>query len=237
VASQESLLGPPNICGGVLPLRIVPLDQLVDSPAHLHSLLNLYGRQKYLLECRVPEGASSSGKSGGIGSSSGACGSGNGTDGQQQAGISSGSEQQRRGWWPPRLGLPWRRSWRQEARITVCLMDDVAPQDVLEAVLEAAHLRRALRKPAGRQQGYCCSGGGGGGQGCPCPCGGGSGDGSADAVARLPPQQLHQARVESRRFAQRNAQAFMRKVADAGWQTRRILLNTAEKQGFTRVCA
>jgi hypothetical protein len=231
VASQESLLGPPNICGGVLPLRIVPLDGLVCSPDHLHSLLKLYDRQKYLLEYRAPEQGWQEGQ--------GAPGSSGGAGGGECSSSSSGAgdgQQQRRGWWPPRLKLPWQRDWRRQAGISVCLMDDVSPQDVLAAVLEAAHLRRQLRRREAGGQAGCCCGSGSCGQGAGCSCGAAAAAaGGGDALPRLSPQQLQQAQAESRRFAQRNAGAFLSKVAAAGWQTRRVLLNTDEKQGFTRI--
>lgn len=99
-------------------------------------------------------------------------------------------------------------------------MDDATPPEILSAVLEAAHLRRSLRAKAG-----CGACGGDGSAGCDC----------TGEVPVLTEQQLQHAMADSRTFAKRNAQRFMSKVTAAGWQTRRVLLSTNEKVGFTKM--
>ena len=43
VSAAESLLGPPNVAGGFLPMRILPLEDVVDTPDELFALLRDYG--------------------------------------------------------------------------------------------------------------------------------------------------------------------------------------------------
>jgi glutamate N-acetyltransferase/amino-acid N-acetyltransferase len=45
VSDAESLLGPPNIADGFLPMRILPLEDVVGTPGELYGLLREYGQE------------------------------------------------------------------------------------------------------------------------------------------------------------------------------------------------
>jgi hypothetical protein len=49
ISKNESLLGPPNISGNMLPLRILPLERIVKSPEQLQQLMDRYKNSKYML--------------------------------------------------------------------------------------------------------------------------------------------------------------------------------------------
>ena len=55
ISSEESLIGPPNISGNLLPLRLLPLEQTVSSPSQLQQLLSDYKGSKYMLAVQPGE--------------------------------------------------------------------------------------------------------------------------------------------------------------------------------------
>jgi hypothetical protein len=55
ISSEEQLVGPPNISGNLLPLRLLPLEQTVSSPGQLQQLLASYKGSKYLLAVQPGE--------------------------------------------------------------------------------------------------------------------------------------------------------------------------------------
>jgi hypothetical protein len=55
ISSEEQLVGPPNISGNLLPLRLLPLEQTVSSPSQLQQLLSSYKGSKYLLAIQPGE--------------------------------------------------------------------------------------------------------------------------------------------------------------------------------------
>jgi hypothetical protein len=55
ISSEEQLVGPPNISGNLLPLRLLPLEQTVSSPSQLQQLLSSYKGSKYMLAVQAGE--------------------------------------------------------------------------------------------------------------------------------------------------------------------------------------
>lgn len=55
ISSEEQLMGPPNISGNLLPLRLLPLEQTVSSPSQLQRLLSSYKGSKYMLAVQPGE--------------------------------------------------------------------------------------------------------------------------------------------------------------------------------------
>jgi hypothetical protein len=51
----EGLIGPPNISGNLLPLRLLPLEQAVSTPQQLSALLSAYKSSKYVLALQPGE--------------------------------------------------------------------------------------------------------------------------------------------------------------------------------------
>ena len=55
ISSGEQLVGPPNISGNLLPMRLLPLENTVSSPGQLQQLLSSYKGSKYLLAIQPGE--------------------------------------------------------------------------------------------------------------------------------------------------------------------------------------
>ena len=251
ISKNESLLGPPNISGNMLPLRILPLERIVKSPEQLHKEMDRYKSSKYMLAYLPGEHVP---------------------------------------WWHAER---WLHHYRTDPHIGVSLAQGASARDVLTAVLEAAHLRKAvaeqLRGECAANGGSCCSSNGSGSSrggdgeegtstssssssrmvgGC-----GGSSLGSSSGTRQRQQQQeqedhhhhgLHQQqqqrhgekghshranwhieqlsdnivephRRKAKREAEKVVDRFIRDVSSAGWQTKSFLLSKMEKEGYMRL--
>jgi len=170
VSDAESLLGPPNIADGFLPMRILPLEQVVETPADLYALLDAYGQaQQPQPGEKGRRGGGGRWRRGGNGGNGGGGGGGGGRSGRAGGGAQhllalkpgdgaasgpssaspvaalAGALRRRL---PPALGGGGGGGGRPP-HVAVALAEAAAPRDVLRAVLEAGRLRRALAREAG----------------------------------------------------------------------------------------
>eukprot|EP00955_Chlamydomonas_euryale_P064854 359094-Chlamydomonas_euryale.AAC.1 len=124
VSQKEHLFLPPDVDGGLAPMRITSVDRLIASPSDAAQMLRDYGGEQYVMALSMPPGWEP-GEPGRRSSSGGGV-------------LGSLSRQV----WVPRW--PWQRGPHPEMRVS--LSEDCEARDVLKAVLEAAHLRHALRR-------------------------------------------------------------------------------------------
>jgi hypothetical protein len=163
VSDAESLLGPPNIAGGFLPMRILPLEEVVDTPDELFALLRDYGevggggkkkeRQRWRQrpQRRRGDDDGNNGNNNKVGGARHLLALKPGDVDHNSSPSSSPPQQlaaalRRR--LPARLAavLP---GAERPPHLAVALAEEPAPRDVLRAVLEAGILRRSLAREAG----------------------------------------------------------------------------------------
>lgn len=153
----------------------------------------------------------------------------------------------------PGEAIPWWQlqdrcleQYRSVQHLAVALQHGAAPRDILTAVLEAAHLRAALRQQG---QGYVqpCStvaaaGGAATSEGSAQSSGGSS---RGVPAVQLPVEPLRVSTADAsctsgmrraaRRAAEGSVDRFMRDLTAGGWQVRPFLLSTSERMGFVKV--
>ncbi|KAG1673256.1 hypothetical protein FOA52_002536 [Chlamydomonas sp. UWO 241] len=226
ISADERLLLPQDICGGFMPLAITSVDQLVRSPSDLPPL-RPYDRELYLMAMQLPvdHASTSSAQPASI-------------NGQSAAAAARGGGF-RAPWAPP-----------PQPQLCMCLNEDATSADIFKAVLEATHLRRALRAQLeaklGRQLPEAVRDGGA------VVRAGGGGTGAA-AGASPPPPPLRGAQLwaaagplmtqaeldrfahDARAKAAANLPRFLEQLHESGWKTKTFLLSTSEKQRYVCV--
>jgi hypothetical protein len=260
ISSEESLWGPPNICGNLLPLRLVPLEAAVRSPEQLHKLLASYKGSKYLLALqggeRIPW-----------------------WDARERflAGYRAA----------PHIAVSLAADARPRDILTAVLEAAYLRQQLLQQRRDALALQLAAQQPcmcspsssassSGRGSQSCGCGGsslqpqrqelqqqqqqqqqqlhrsGAGSNGACCQrCGGSTSTSSSSSSSSSsigPPQRLliealsiqeelavgSSMRKQAKRQAEGSVGRFLHELQAEGWQTRTFLLSTNERVGFTK---
>ncbi|KXZ49987.1 hypothetical protein GPECTOR_18g143 [Gonium pectorale] len=137
ISAAESLVLPSDVWGGVLPLRITPLDRLAPaSPLRLRELLREYDGEQYVL-CVAGSSSSSSSSSSSIHQGR------HGVGGGDTSGRNGGGGGWRR--WLPGSGS----GGPEQPSVLVSFSDRATPNDILKALLHAACLRKPAEAPGG----------------------------------------------------------------------------------------
>lgn len=253
ISNAESLLGAPNIAGNLLPMRLLPLERLVKSPAQLQQLMEAYKGRAYMLAYLPGEQLPWWHVERWLYHYRWVCLAGPCTCAwcmwmwgvQVNGGHSLGASV-----------APLIRhcstctlcskcsaathlchldssSCRTEPHIAVALQEGAKPRDILMAVLEAGCLRQgvqqALHTTALQQQPQQQAGDNSRSSS--------SSSSSSNRQPVLPVVPLTAGLVEpqlpkARRRAEQLVDKLLADVQQEGWQTRTFLLSTAEKEGY-----
>ncbi|EFN59464.1 hypothetical protein CHLNCDRAFT_138052 [Chlorella variabilis] len=194
VSEEERFVLPPHIEVGRMPLTISSLDQAVQSSQDLQLLEQQDRGDHYFLTFTSPGGSSSSPSS-----------SSSSSDGSGPAGRG------RRGLLPPPLPLPWQLG-RHAGSVRVCLRQDAAEPDIVQAVLQAAYLRQLLGVPPAGSRHPVAS----------------AADDRGSAV------DVQQAVTDSGSKARGSLKPFISQLQEQGWQLAPFMLSSTEKQRYLR---
>lgn len=195
VSEEERFVLPPHIEVGRMPLTISSLDQAVQSSQDLQLLEQQDRGDHYFLTFTSPGGSSSSPSS-----------SSSSSDGSGPAGRG------RRGLLPPPLPLPWQLG-RHAGSVRVCLRQDAAEPDIVQAVLQAAYLRQLLGVPPAGSRHPVAS----------------AADDRGSAV------DVQQAVTDSGSKARGSLKPFISQLQEQGWQLAPFMLSSTEKQRYLRL--
>ena len=126
-----------------------------------------------------------------------------------------------------------------------CLSEDAEPSHILQAVLEAAYLRRILETRLREKHHEHCRARGGVPSSTSLSNSSGASHTSLpelpviqlwDTVAPLmAPGELEECAVEARQAAHKNLGKFLENLHQKGWRTRTMLLSTSEKVRFVKL--
>jgi hypothetical protein len=247
-------MGPPNISGNLLPMRLLPLEATVSSPGQLQQLLSSYKGSKYLLAVQpgesipwwdLPERFMAGYKA------------------APHIAVALASDAKPKDILTAVLEAAYlrRRLREQQQQVLVSLQQ----QQVLVSLQQQQRRPPCSCSSSGcgcgggsmtpqrRGSGSSSSNGGSSGSGGICSkCGGslgsssssnGSNDGSSSSAPLLPVDPLRldvteaessssSMRVDAKRQAERHVGRFLHELQGEGWQTKPFLLCTSEKSGF-----
>lgn len=244
ISSGEQLMGPPNISGNLLPMRLLPLEATVSSPGQLQQLLSSYKGSKYLLAVQpgesipwwdLPERFMAGYKA------------------APHIAVALASDAKPKDILTAVLEAAYlrRRLREQQQQVLVSLQQQQRRQPC-SCSSSGCGCGGGSMTPQRRGSSSSSSNGGSSGNGGICSkCGGSLGsssngsDGSSSSVPLLPVEPLRldvteaessssSMRVDAKRQAERHVGRFLHELQGEGWQTKPFLLCTSEKSGFEK---